>query len=53
MVSRGKYEIAIAKLGVQKKEKNLAQILFYSTFVIRLTCGWSPAIFKLINLISS
>ena len=48
-----KNEIAIAKLGVQKKEKNLAQILFYSTFVIRLTCGWSPAIFKLINLISS
>ena len=42
-----KNEIAIAKLGVQKKEKNLAQILFYPTFVIRLTCGWSPAIFQI------
>ena len=47
MVSRVKNEIAIAKLGVQKKEKNLAQILFYPTFVIRLTCGWSPAIFQI------
>ena len=47
MVSRVKNEIAIAKLGVQKKEKNLAQILFYPTFVIRLTRGWSPAIFQI------